>query len=144
MADTGHGQEFMFGSTVLPRVEDIKLTAKGQILSKVVADTALPITATIPGLAKWTVTFNLPATTPQTIMTSAGDSPSTLTGAERSASSKPQSPRLLNPTLIRMTAAAASTTPSRSILTSGIFSTGERCRLNSSTPIENGIRSPNA
>ena len=68
MADTGHGQEFTFASTALPRVEDIKFTAKGQILSKVVADTALPITATIPGLAKWTVTFNLPATTPNTTL----------------------------------------------------------------------------
>lgn len=68
MAGTGHGQTFVFGSTTLPNVEDIKFTSKGQILSKVVADAAYPITVTIPGLAKWTVTFNLPATTPHTTL----------------------------------------------------------------------------
>lgn len=68
MAGTGHGQTFSFNSVVLPNVEDVKLTNKGQILSKVVADAALPITATIPGLAKLTVTFNLPATTPHTTL----------------------------------------------------------------------------
>lgn len=68
MAGTGHGQSFVFASTTLPNVEDIKFTLKGQILQKVVADAALPITDTIPGLAKWTVTFNLPASTPQTVL----------------------------------------------------------------------------
>lgn len=68
MAGTGHGQTFKFGSTTLPNVEDVKFTAKGQILSKVVADAAFPISATIPGLAKWTVTFNLPAATPHTLL----------------------------------------------------------------------------
>lgn len=68
MAGTGHGQTFTFGSTVLPNVEDVKMTNKGQILSKVVADAALPITATIPGLAKFTVTFNLPTSTPHTTL----------------------------------------------------------------------------
>lgn len=65
---SGHGQVFKFGTTTLPKVEDVKLTNKGQILSKVVADATLPITITIPGLAKWTVTFNLPAATPHTIL----------------------------------------------------------------------------
>lgn len=68
MAGTGHGQTFAFGATTLPNVEDIKFTGKGQILSKVVADADYPITVTIPGLAKWTVTFNLPATTPHTTL----------------------------------------------------------------------------
>ncbi len=65
---TGYGQSFTFGGTSLPKIEDVKMTAKGQILSKVVADAAYPITATIPGLAKWTVTWNLPATTPATTL----------------------------------------------------------------------------
>ena len=65
---SGHGQSFSFGGTALPKVEDVKLTAKGQILSKVVADAAYPITITIPGLAKWTVTFNVPATSPHTLL----------------------------------------------------------------------------
>jgi hypothetical protein len=68
MAGTGHGQTFQFGSTTLGKVEDVKFTAKGQVLSKVVADAAYPITATVPGLAKWTVTFNLPATTPEDVL----------------------------------------------------------------------------
>lgn len=68
MAGTGYGQVFKFGATTLPHVEDVKSTLKGQILSKVVADAAYPITATIPGMAKWTVTFNLPETTPATIL----------------------------------------------------------------------------
>lgn len=68
MAGTGHGQSFTFGATTLPNVEDVKFTLKGQILQKVVADATLPITDTIPGLAKWTVTFNLPASTPQTTL----------------------------------------------------------------------------
>lgn len=65
---SGHGQSFKFGNTTIPGLEDAKLTNKGQIMSKVVADQALPITITIPGLAKWTVTFNLPATTPHTLL----------------------------------------------------------------------------
>lgn len=65
---SGFGQSFTFASTTLPKVEDVKFTNKGQILSKVVADAALPITITIPGLAKWTVTFNLPETTPHTTL----------------------------------------------------------------------------
>jgi hypothetical protein len=68
MAGTGHGQSFSFAAAALPNVEDVKFTAKGQVLSKVVADAAYPITATAPGLAKWTVTFNLPATTPHTLL----------------------------------------------------------------------------
>lgn len=65
---SGHGQSFSFGGNALPKVEDVKFTNKGQIMSKVVADAVLPITITIPGLAKWTVTFNLPATTPHTTL----------------------------------------------------------------------------
>lgn len=65
---TGHGQTFSFGGSALGKVEDVKFTSKGQILNKVVADNALPITATVPGLAKWTVTWNLPATTPHTAL----------------------------------------------------------------------------
>jgi len=68
MAGTGHGQSFSFGGSALPNVEDVKSTLKGQILQKVVADAAYPITDTIPGLAKWTVTFNLPASTPHTLL----------------------------------------------------------------------------
>ena len=75
---SGLGQSFKFGTTTLPRVEDVKLTNKGQIMSKVVADAALPITITIPGLAKWTVTFNLPETSPQTVLTNIAQG---LTGA---------------------------------------------------------------
>lgn len=65
---SGHGQSFKFGTTTLPSVNDVKFTSKGSIMSKVVADQPLPITITIPGLAKWTVTFDLPATTPQTTL----------------------------------------------------------------------------
>ena len=68
MADTGYGQTFSFGGTAIAKVEDVKFTAKGSILQKVVADSAYPITATVPGLAKWTVTFCLPATTPHTAL----------------------------------------------------------------------------
>lgn len=64
----GYGQTFSFNGQTLPKVEDVKYSSKGQILSKVVADTAIPITATVPGLAKWTVTFNMPATTPHTTL----------------------------------------------------------------------------
>lgn len=67
---SGHGQSFKFGALTLPGLEDAKLTNKGQIMSKVVADQALPITISIPGLAKWSVTFNLPAATPHTVLTS--------------------------------------------------------------------------
>lgn len=65
---SGHGQSFSFGGTALPKVEDVKLTAKGQILSKVVADAAYPITITIPGLAKWVVTFGVPSSSPHTML----------------------------------------------------------------------------
>lgn len=65
---SGHGQSFKFGSTTIPHVEDAKLTNKGQIMSKAVADLTLPLTISIPGLAKWTVTFTLPSTTPQTVL----------------------------------------------------------------------------
>lgn len=68
MAGTGFGQEFTFGATTLPQVEDIQVTSKGQILSKVVADTASPIATSIPGLVTYRVTFNLPATTPHTTL----------------------------------------------------------------------------
>jgi hypothetical protein len=41
-------------------------------MSKVVADAALPDhDRRFPGLAKWTVTWNLPASTPQTALSSA-------------------------------------------------------------------------
>ena len=65
---SGHGQSFSFGGTTLTKVEDVKFTAKGQILSKVVADAAYPITITIPGLAKWVVTFGVPSSSPHTML----------------------------------------------------------------------------
>ena len=68
MAGTGYGQTFSFGGNSIGKVEDVKFTAKGSILQKVVADSAYPITATVPGLAKWTVTWNLPASTPHTAL----------------------------------------------------------------------------
>lgn len=69
MAGTGFGAEFTFGSTTLPQVEDIQVTSKGQILSKVVADTDAPLATSVPGLVSYRVTFNLPATTPHTTLT---------------------------------------------------------------------------
>ena len=68
MADTGYGQTFSFGGTAIAKIEDVKYTGKGSILQKVVADSAYPITATVPGLASWTVTFCLPAATPHTAL----------------------------------------------------------------------------
>lgn len=68
MANTGHGQTFSFGGVALPAIEDVKITLKGQSISKIVADVALPIARTLPGLAKWTVTFNLPATGAHTLL----------------------------------------------------------------------------
>lgn len=68
MAGTGHGQSFSFASQEIPGIEDVKSTLKGQILSKVVADAEYPITATIPGMAKWTVTFNLPSSGAHTLL----------------------------------------------------------------------------
>lgn len=65
---SGHGQSFSFAGTALPKIEDVKITNKGQIMSKVVADAALPITITIPGLVKFTVVFNLPATSPHSLL----------------------------------------------------------------------------
>lgn len=68
MAGTGHGQSVVFGSTTLPNVETVTVNSKGRILDKVVADAAYPITTTVPGLAKVTVVWNLPASTPHTTL----------------------------------------------------------------------------
>lgn len=64
----GSGQSFKFGSLTIPHLEDAKLTNKGSFMSKAVADLALPLVKQIKGLAKWTVTFSLPATAPATLL----------------------------------------------------------------------------
>lgn len=65
---SGHGQTFSFGGTAIEHIEDVKFTGKGQIMSKIVADEAFPLTITVPGLAKWTVTFSMPETTPHSAL----------------------------------------------------------------------------
>lgn len=57
-----------WGATTIPGVEDVKGSLKGQLLSKVVADQAYPLSASVPSAAKWTIVFNLPATTPATLL----------------------------------------------------------------------------
>ena len=77
-------------------------------------------------------------------MTSAGDTPSTLTGAAALASTTPQSENALTPRLISTVAATASSVPTPSIVTSGTFGTGARRRLSNSVSAANGTTSPNA
>lgn len=68
MAGSGHGQSVKFGTTTIPGVESVKSNLKGQIQTKVVADQQYPIAITIPGQAKWSVTFNLPETGAHTLL----------------------------------------------------------------------------
>src|SRR5580765_5892529 len=74
----------------------------------------------------------------------AGERPNKLNGAFGVASPNPQRLRLLKPKLIRMIAAAAKTTPTRSIFTSGRPSSGLRRKLSNNTSAETPIRMPNA
>jgi hypothetical protein len=80
---------------------------------------------------------------PITIITGAGDSPKRSNGAPGRATPRPQRFRLLKPKLIRMTDAAASTTPTMSIPTSDRPSSGFSRKLRKKTMPETTIRSPN-
>ena len=80
---------------------------------------------------------------PITIITGAGDRPKRSKGAPGRATPRPQRLRLLKPKLIRMMAAAASTTPTRSIPTSFRPSSGFSRKLRKNTIAETAIRSPN-
>lgn len=68
MSGTGHGQSVKWGAVTIPGVISVKSSLKGQLLSRVVADQAYPLAASVPSAVKWTVQFELPETTPATLL----------------------------------------------------------------------------
>ena len=79
---------------------------------------------------------------PTTIITGAGDKPTMSNGADGRASAMPHPLRLLKPKLMRMIAVAASTTPTKSICTSGRPWSGLSLKLSTNTRAETAIRMP--
>jgi hypothetical protein len=85
-----------------------------------------------------------PSTIPTTIRIGAGERPRRLNGAFGVASASPHPFRLLKPKLIRRMAAAARTTPTMSIVTSGRPWSDLSRKLKRKTMAETAIRIPNA
>ena len=80
---------------------------------------------------------------PTTIIAGAGDSPTMSNGADGRASARPHPLRLLKPKLMRMIAVAASSTPTKSICTSGRPWSGSSLKLSTNTRADTTIRMPN-